>query len=235
MFAVTAIAGIDDDLDQDTSTMWLDGGSTHHIICSRKRMMNCTASTVSNVIAAGGESHHVRCCGQVILTSTEGLEIGLTDVLCVPTFKVNLVSETQLMSRGVSIYKIDDQVTLADSEGIIFLRGNIEDDVMKLQCQIVTQSYAPALSFAAKKDWGIYHQRLGHPSMPTVVTLLRSNAILGVPYSTLPPADLLHHCRACAKAKQHRASFKISHTRCTRPMHACRSCAAPTFRPHGPI
>jgi hypothetical protein len=73
MYAVTAIAGRGDDesLTEDPATMWLDGGSTHHIVCSQDHMINFTASPVSSVLAAGGESHEVLCC----------------DVLCVPTFK----------------------------------------------------------------------------------------------------------------------------------------------------
>jgi hypothetical protein len=77
-------------------------------------MVNCTASPVSNVVAAGGESHEVVCCGQIHLQCTTGNEVGLSDVLCVPTLKVNFMSETQLMCRGVSVYKFDGKVSLTD-------------------------------------------------------------------------------------------------------------------------
>jgi hypothetical protein len=62
MYAVTAIAerGDDEPLTKDPATMWLDGGSTHHIVCSQDNMINCTASPVSSVLAAGGEA--TKCC-----------------------------------------------------------------------------------------------------------------------------------------------------------------------------
>jgi hypothetical protein len=90
MYAATAIAGRGDNesISKDQTTMWSDSGSTHHIICNRDMMVNCTASPVSNV-AAGGESHDVMCCGQIYLQCTIGTEVGLSDVLCVPTLKVN--------------------------------------------------------------------------------------------------------------------------------------------------
>jgi hypothetical protein len=123
---------------EDPKAMWLDSGSTGHIVCSRDVMVNRTASTVSNVLAAGGESDEVTCCGQIHLQCTTGIEVGLTDVLCVPSFHVNFVSETQLMSRGVSIYKFNDKVSLTDDGGDVFLRGTVEDGRIRLQCKVAT-------------------------------------------------------------------------------------------------
>jgi hypothetical protein len=141
----------------------------------------------------------------------------------VPTFKVNLVSETQLMSKGVSIYKYGKKVSLADKEGEVFMQGQVKDGLVELQCQIMTTQSMPAFSFAAMKDWGIYHQRLGHPCFTSTVSLLRSNAILGVMHDELPPSDQTHDCKACVKAKQTRASFPVSNSRCTRPMQLLHS------------
>jgi hypothetical protein len=102
MYAATAIAGRGgtDSISKDSKAMWMDSGSTHHIACSRDMMVNCTASPVSNVLAAGGESHEVMCCGQIYLQCTTGTEVGLSDVLCVPTLKVNIMSETPDVPRG---------------------------------------------------------------------------------------------------------------------------------------
>jgi hypothetical protein len=99
MYADTAIAGMGDDecLVKDSDTMWLDRGSTHHIVCSRDKMVNCTAG--SSVLAAGGKSHEMLCCGLVHLQSTNGIQVKLSDVLCVPTFKINLVSEQNSCQR----------------------------------------------------------------------------------------------------------------------------------------
>jgi hypothetical protein len=144
-------------------------------------------------------------------------------VLCVPTFKVNIVSETQLMSKGVSIYKIGNKVSLTDREEEVFMRGIIQNGLMRLQCQIVTPRSAPAFSFIVKKDWGIYNQRLGHPNLASTISLLRSSAILGVLHDELPPSNHPHDCKAFVKTKQTRASFPTSSSRCTRPMQLLHS------------
>jgi hypothetical protein len=152
----------------------------------------------------------VLCCGRIHLQSTKGIQVGLSEVLCVPTFKVNLVSETQLMSKGVSIYTNGKKLSLVVNEGDVFMQGQVKDGLSKLQCQIMTMQSTPAYSFAAMKDWGIYHQRLGHPCFTSTVSLLRSSAILGVMHDELPQSDLTYDSKACVKAKQTRASFPVS-------------------------
>jgi hypothetical protein len=127
------------------------------------------------------------------------------------------------MSKGVSIYKYGKQVSLADNDWDVFMQGEVNDGLMKLQCQIMTLQSTPAISFAAMKDWSIYHQRLGHPCFTSTVSLLRSNAILGVMHDELPPSDQTHDCKACVIAKQTRASFPVSNSRCTRPMRLLHS------------
>jgi hypothetical protein len=42
------------------------------------------------------------------------------------------------MCRGVSIDKSDCEVSLTDKEGIVFMRGSIEDGRIRLQCKIAT-------------------------------------------------------------------------------------------------
>jgi hypothetical protein len=111
-------------------------------------VVNCTASPVSNVLAAGGGRHEVMCCGQIYLQCTTGIDVGLSDVLCVPTLKVNFISETQLMCRGVSIYKFDGKASLTNKGGDAFMRGNIEDGRIKLQCKIATPQVASARTVA---------------------------------------------------------------------------------------
>jgi hypothetical protein len=140
MYAATANAGRGDieSISKDSKAIWLDSGSTNHIVCSCDMMVNCTASPVSNVLAVGGESHEVMCCGQVYLQCTTGTEVGLSDVRCVPTLKVNFMSETQLMCRGASNYKFDGNVSLTDKEGDVFMRGTVEDGRIRLQCKVAT-------------------------------------------------------------------------------------------------
>jgi hypothetical protein len=150
MYAVTAIAGRGDDesLTKDPATMWLEGGSTHHIVCSQDHMINCTASPVRSVLAAGGESHEVLCCGQIYLQCSTGTKVGLSDVLCVSTFKKNFLSETQLTCRGVSIYKFDGKVSLTAEQRDVFMTGNVEDGRIRLHCKIATPQNTSACTFA---------------------------------------------------------------------------------------
>jgi hypothetical protein len=140
MYAATAVAGRGaiESISRDSKAMWLDSGSTHHIVCSRDMMVNCTASPVSNVLAAGGESHEVMCCGMIYPQCTTGTKVGSSNVLCMLTLKVNFMSETQLMCRGLSIYKFDGKVSLTDKEGDVFMGGTVDDGRIRLQCKVAT-------------------------------------------------------------------------------------------------
>jgi hypothetical protein len=57
------------------------------------------------------------------------------------------LKETQLMCRGVSIYKFGSKVSLTDKEGDVFMTGNIEHGRIRLQCKIATPQNISACTF----------------------------------------------------------------------------------------
>jgi transposase InsO family protein len=179
MFAVAAIASCDDKegTDKQLDSLWLDGGSTHHVTHRKEMLYHCEASPVRSVLGAGGECHEVHCCGRLLLSGPNGGKVILSDVLCVPSFHVNLVSETQLMRHGVTIFKADGQAVLTDVDGCVFMKGHIVSQLCELDHKLVPPPQEGlARSYAATLSWDVYHQRLGHPSMEATKKLLRSNA-----------------------------------------------------------
>jgi hypothetical protein len=159
-------------------SIWIDGGSTHHVVNMNNMLFECEASLVDSVHEAGGEIHKVEGCGVLRLQGPEGSQVMQTDVLRVPSVHVNLVSETQLMTLDVRIYKADGQATLIDLEEHVFMTGHMESQLCKLDHKIVLPPTAGlGRSFAVALSWDVYHQRLGHPSMDATNMLLRSNAV----------------------------------------------------------
>jgi hypothetical protein len=82
--------------------IWLDGGSTHHVVRDKSLLFNRTASHVSSVVVAGGEEHSVECCGDILLETPKG-QVIFHGVLCIPKFVVNLLSVPQLDLQGYSV------------------------------------------------------------------------------------------------------------------------------------
>jgi hypothetical protein len=81
------------------------------------------------------------------LQNAIGIQVELSDVLCVPTFKMNVMSETQLMCRGVSVYESHGKVSLTDKQEHVFMRRNIEDGRIRIQSKIVTPQNTCACKF----------------------------------------------------------------------------------------
>jgi hypothetical protein len=204
--------------------LWFDWGSTHDVVNRKEMLFECKASPVCSVQVAGGEVHKVECCGVLKLQGPEGSQVMLPDVLCVPSFHVNLVSETQLMTHGVSIYKADGQATMRDVDGYVFMKGHMESQLCRLDHKLVLPPNAGrGRSVAVALSWDVYHQILGHPSMDATKMLLRSNAIHGADEGNVPPDRSAFHCQACIKAKQTRASFELSTSTASSPVHLLHS------------
>jgi hypothetical protein len=89
----------------------------------RDLLYHCEARPVRSVLVAGSECHEVKCCGKLLLSGPNGSRVILSEVLYVPSFHVNLVSETQLMRRGVTIFKAYGQAVLTGVHGCVFMMG----------------------------------------------------------------------------------------------------------------
>jgi hypothetical protein len=112
--------------------LWLDGGSTHHVVRDPSLFSNRRASQVNNVLVAGGEEHHVNCCGDMLIESPQGSHV-FQEVLCVPTFIVKLLSTPQLDTSGIGVQHSNRRVTICDDKGE-FLTGRLQGGLCKLDC-----------------------------------------------------------------------------------------------------
>jgi hypothetical protein len=51
----------------DDTCMWLDGGSTHHVVMFPDMLFHKTASHINSVLVAAWDEHDVSCCGDLLL------------------------------------------------------------------------------------------------------------------------------------------------------------------------
>jgi hypothetical protein len=216
---------------QQSGHIWLDGGSTHHVVRNKAFLFDCTGSPVSSVLVAGGEQHDVCCQGKMWLNTAKE-PIILSNVLCVPSFDVNLCSEGKLADKGLCIFKDKHTARICDAASQqVVLTGTRYKDLYQLECSIkehnpsvlATTSTALAISPATatsntQPTVALFHRRLGHASMRATKDLLLSNAVLGVDHtSTTSLSNSPASCLICQKGKATRARFPASSSRARVP------------------
>jgi hypothetical protein len=208
MYNTRAIVAQVVQLDCGLTELWLDGGSTHHVVRNATLLSHRTASYINEVLVAGGESHAVACCGSMLLQTPQGHLI-FHNVLCVPTFIVNLLSVPQLDDQGYSVLHKRQAVTSRNEADDVIMKGSHHKGLYKLDCQIKQSDKLPAhVNVAAGSSLNLLHRRLGHPGMRATRELQNGNAVLGLMHDL--HACKADYCEVCINSKEHRAHFAPS-------------------------
>ncbi|KAK9732073.1 Integrase core domain [Popillia japonica] len=98
---------------------YADSGATHHYINNDEAFINKRVFADPKVIqlAEKGKSMAAVCEGDVEIVSTVGgkpIKINLTNVLCVPELRVNLLSISRIEKNGFKIVYVDGVIQLAE-------------------------------------------------------------------------------------------------------------------------
>lgn len=189
----------------DKEMCWiLDTGATDHMVYStdslttNRRVINRTVSLSNGAIAA--------------VTHIGSLHVAnfvLHDVLCVPSFKLNLISISKLLYKSNYAATFTDHTCLLQDQrsgkmiGMGTERGGLYylDTSQRTSCNA---AIAPVSS--SPKLW---HQRLGHLS--NKIFHLLSHSVMNIQYCDISD------CLICPLAKQTRCSFPLSSIRTKAP------------------
>ena len=175
----------------------LDTGATNHMICSLD--LSTPNSQVTN------RTVHLPNGAVAVVTHTGCIrfdDFALHDVLCVPSFKLNLISISKLVqsSHCLAIFT-DDVCMLQDQRSGKMIRMGTErgglyylDSSKKPRCHSVTAtvSHSPRL----------WHQRLGHLSNKSLRMI--SHFVKNMPFCDIDD------CLIFPLAKQTRSQFPLS-------------------------
>jgi hypothetical protein len=182
----------------------IDSGATNHIATSI--IDKATVPMFSQVTLPNGSYAKITSAGSAHVTKS----LHVHDVLCAPSFHVNLLSVSQLTSAlNCSVHFFPTFCILQDlatkrmiglgkqSKGLYYLMPQSESHSTS------TKSYQ--VSFPSGAVW---HNRLGHPSK--LPSQFLSKLIPSFVY------DSQHSCEVCPLAKQTRLSFPISSIQSTK-------------------
>ncbi|THH12525.1 hypothetical protein EW146_g7606 [Bondarzewia mesenterica] len=174
----------------------------------------------------------------------------LQDVLHVPDLHGNLLSVPQLASRGARVQFIGDRCEIFDQVGDLTCEGHREDNLYIIKCRTVVSEAAymsrvndlpsdsppssdddeepsssalTARTKISKADLTIWHRRLGHISVDSVLRMMRKGMVKGMSI-TGDTHRQVGICEPCLEGKQTRKPVaKEAEVRATRPLERIHS------------
>ena len=178
-----------------TSSWILDTGATDHIVSHMSLFTDLKPSNVTTVNLPNGAASPITHTGTVIFYS----QLTLKDVLCVPSFNLNLISASKLAKdQNCCIIFFPDYCILQDLvSGKMIGSGKQRGGLYYMH-----PSTNKSVVFHVSQPFDLWHLRLGHPSFSRFKLL-----------SHLLPdihKELGNHCPICPQAKQTRLPFPKS-------------------------
>lgn len=152
----------------------LDSGATHHITTDLQNLSFHNPYTGPDEIMIGdGSGIPITHTGSTSLP-TSSHSFTLSNVLCAPTMKRNLISISQFCkSNNASIEFLPSSFFVKDlqSKAMLF-QGQTKNGVYEWP---ISPASSPLLAFSTTKTtYPAWHHRLGHPSLPTLKHMVSS-------------------------------------------------------------
>ncbi|RVX04505.1 Retrovirus-related Pol polyprotein from transposon RE1 [Vitis vinifera] len=158
------------------NTTWLlDSGASHHVTTDLHNLaLHSPFDGTDEIMIGDGSGLPISHTGSTSLT-TPSHSFTLSNVLCVPTMKRNLISISQFCkSNNTSIEFLPSSFHVKDLHtGAILLQGRTKDGVY--EWPLSTTQSRPLIAFSSvKTTLSEWHHRLGHPSLSIFKNIMSS-------------------------------------------------------------
>ncbi|OAJ32879.1 hypothetical protein BDEG_28755, partial [Batrachochytrium dendrobatidis JEL423] len=206
----------------DRSDMFiLDSGASSHMVCRPEWVYDFVPCSNRQVKASGQDMHNVIGTGTVEILCNIGhrtVSIQLGNVLVVPTFGVNLISENILEDKGCQISIFKKVRTIRKSNGEVIMTTRRDGGVNAVNCEAIISDEERAMAhntviatanhasevFRKPTDTAGWHKRLGHINVESIKNLAdKSEGLDIIPGKTKERSQ----CVACIKGKAVRHPF----------------------------
>lgn len=173
----------------------LDNSATNHIVFYSTLFTHTKPLSIPIVNLPTGSSIPITCTGTIPFN----FDITLADVLCVPSFNLNLMSASKVTDfLNCCVILFPTFCVLQDlASGKMIGSGKMRGGLYYM-----SPIHQTPASYQVSHPSNLWHQRLGHPPpshLKLASSLLLSNAI-----------SLDNHCSVCPLAKQTRLPFSLS-------------------------
>ncbi|KAK5670322.1 hypothetical protein QVD99_8718 [Batrachochytrium dendrobatidis] len=206
----------------DRSDMFiLDSGASSHMVCRPEWVYDFVPCSNRQVKASGQDMHNVIGTGTVEILCNVGhrtVSIQLGNVLVVPTFGVNLISENILEDKGCRISIFKKVRTIRKSNGEVIMTTRRDGGVNAVNCEAIISDEERAMAhatviatanhasevFRKPTDTAGWHKRLGHINVEAIKNLAdKSEGLDIIPGKTKERSQ----CVACIEGKAVRHPF----------------------------
>ncbi|KAK8299391.1 hypothetical protein V6Z11_D05G319800 [Gossypium hirsutum] len=197
-----------------TSSWYPDSGASNHVCRDSSALHNVVPySGTSSILISDGTPAMISSVGQGVLPTRSRL-LRLSNVLCVPAIRKNLLSVSQFATDNGVFFEfhstycvIKDNVTQE-----ILMTGRIHyglyqfsllDDYVPLMCHPSAAQVECSTQNADSEVFSLWHKRLGHPSSNVVKNVLHKC------HFHMNKISISDVCTACKKGKFHKLPFLV--------------------------
>ncbi|KAG8480057.1 hypothetical protein CXB51_025173 [Gossypium anomalum] len=199
-----------------SSSWYPDSGASHHV-CQNAADLNASTpySGTSKLLMGNGVPTKILSVGNTVISTNSRL-LRLTNVLCVPSIRKNLLSVSQFAKDNSVFFEFHPTYCVIKDIKTqeILLRGQVHDGLYHFSvASPISSSTVAAVhnvdgpaSLMISDTFTLWHNRLGHPSAPVVNDVLNKCGIVS------NTKTLSNVCVACQKGKSHKLPFSNSST-----------------------
>lgn len=196
------------------SDWYIDSGASVHLTANEKWLSNVSRDLmIKEIVVANKDKVPVLCSGNVqITTKTRTCEYDITieNVLCVPKLTTNLLSVSQLISKGNKVSFNKDGCQIFNQVGVLVATASLLNGVYKLNMPEYDSTAAVMVSSE------VWHRRLGHVNSQYLNKM--QDAVKGLVLDNKTDISKFS-CIICCEGKQSRLPFPKEGSRSTELLH----------------
>lgn len=194
------------------SLFYIDSGASSHMCMDRDLFseMNELVTEVEIKLADISKVVAIATGNIDFFTVVKGKRVSrtLTDVYYVPKLNQNLLSVSQLASKGFSVSFSGSKCEVLSSEGKSIVEGSKRGKLYVMELESIFEN--AGIADGSEMDTVLLHRRLGHLSISGINQLMKANMIDGL---STDASDLkLPFCGHCTKGKLNREPFPKDYT-----------------------
>lgn len=193
---------------------YIDSGASVHLTANEEWLSNVSRDhKIKEIVVANKNKVPVLCTGDVrITTKTRACEFDITveGVLCVPKLTTNLLSVSQLISKGNRVSFSNNGCQIFNQRGVLVATASLLNGVYKLK---MSEDCSSAAAMVSSEVW---HRRLGHVNSQYLNKM--QDAVQGLTLDSKTDISK-SSCVACCEGKQSRLPFPKEGSRSTELLH----------------
>lgn len=201
---------------------WLiDSGASYHMTPRSDWIKDKYKHSISEITVANDMKLNVTSAGKVVMKiehSDSSDFLPINGVLHVPDLSANLLSVSQIVSKGFTVNFDVNGCRILDADGNVVATGDHNNNMFKLNAKEIGSCMSVGVK--NKSQMELWHQRMGHLNVADLVKL-RDGLATGISFSGSSGHNPV--CVSCLKGKQVRKPFNNKGTRASHVLELIHS------------